>query len=111
MVLRQHVEFHSSSDHKIQPCIHYMETLPSILHEMPWIQHEKHNVCIKFSRDEILLILIFDCLVILQLSDSVKLEGVQKICHQQAIVERGLKCVQLVYGEAGKCLNYKISKF
>ena len=110
-MLRQHVEFHSSSDHKIQPCIHYMETLPSILHEMPWIQHKKHNVCIQFSRDEILLILIFDSSVTLQLSDSVKLEGVQKICHQQAIVERGLKCVQLVYGVAGKCLNYKISKF
>ena len=50
----------------------------------------------------------FDYLVTLQLSDFVKLKDVQEICHQQAVVERGLKCVQLVYGVAGKCLNCTI---
>ena len=45
-----------------------------------------------------MIIVILDRLVTLQL---LKLEGVQKICHQQAIVERELKCVQLVYGVAG----------
>ena len=32
-----------------------------------------------------------------------KLEDVQKICQQQAIVERGIACIQLVYGAAGEC--------
>ena len=96
------MEFHSSSDHKIQPCIHYMETLPSILHEMPWIQQEKHNVCM-LDKSMILLLLIFDCLVTLQLSDIIKLKDVRKRCHQQAILERGLKSVQLIYGVAGEC--------
>ena len=55
-----------------------------------------------------MIAVILDCLVTLQL---LKLKGVQKICHQQAIVERGLKCVQLVYGVAGKCLDYMVSNF
>ena len=47
MLLKQHMDFHSSSDgHEKQPCIHYVETLPSVLQEMPWIQHEKHKVFI-----------------------------------------------------------------
>ena len=44
-MLKQHMDFHASSDHEIQPCIHYMETSSSILHEMPWIQQQKHKVC------------------------------------------------------------------
>ena len=40
-----------------------------------------------------------------QLSDVLKLEDVKKICHQQAVVERGLSCIQLVYGVAGKCMT------
>ena len=63
-----------------------------------------------FTGDKMML-LLFDCLVTLQLSDLVKLKGVQKTCHQRAVVERGLKCVQLVYGEVGKCLNCMISNF
>ena len=53
-----------------------------------------------------MIAVILDCLVTLQLLKS---KGVQKICHQQAIVERGLKCVQLVYGVAGKCLDYMVT--
>lgn len=44
------------------------------------------------------------CLVAsMQLSDisGIK-EEVQKICQQQAIVERGLDCVKVVYGPAGQ---------
>ena len=44
LLLKQHTDFHSSD---CQPCIHYVETLPSVLQEMPWIQHEKHKVCIQ----------------------------------------------------------------
>ena len=45
MLLKQHIDFHSSSDyHEIQPRIHYVQTLPSVLQEMPWIQHEKPKV-------------------------------------------------------------------
>ena len=55
-----------------------------------------------------IIFIMLDCLVTLQ---HLKLKGVQKICHQQAIVERGLKCVQLVYGVAGKCLDYMVSNF
>jgi len=48
MLLKQHMDFHSSSDcRENQPCIHYVETLPSVLQEMPWIQHEKHKVFIQ----------------------------------------------------------------
>ena len=50
-------------------------------------------------------------MVTLQVLDIVKLKDVQKRCHQQAILERGLKCVQLVYGVAGKCLNCMRSNF
>ena len=47
LLLKQHMDFHSTSHyHENQPCIHYVETLPSVLQEMPWIQHEKHKVCI-----------------------------------------------------------------
>ena len=35
-----------------------------------------------------------------------KLEEVQKICHQRAVVERGMACIQLVYGAAGKCMTF-----
>ena len=35
-----------------------------------------------------------------------KLEDVRKICHQQAVVERGIACIQLVYGAAGKCITF-----
>ena len=34
------------------------------------------------------------------------MEEVQKICHQQAVVERGMACIQLVYGAAGKCMTF-----
>ena len=46
------------------------------------------------------------CLVTsMQLSDIAGLkEEVQKICQQQAIVERGLDCVQVVYGAAGQSI-------
>ena len=47
MLLKQHMDIHSSSDYnENQPCIHYLETVPSVLQEMPWIQHEKHKVFI-----------------------------------------------------------------
>ena len=47
MLLKQHMDFDSSSDyHENQPCIHYVETLPSVLHEMAWLQHVKHEVYI-----------------------------------------------------------------
>ena len=41
------------------------------------------------------------------------LEEVRKICHQQAVVERGMACMQLVYGTAGRCMTFffKIAKF
>ena len=40
------MDSHSYSDHKIQPCIHYVETLPSVLQEMPWVHQVKHKVCV-----------------------------------------------------------------
>jgi len=48
MLLKQHIDFHSSSDyHENKSCIHYVQTLPSVLQEMPWIQHEKQKVYIQ----------------------------------------------------------------
>ena len=52
-----------------------------------------------------MVVATFCCLVTGQLSDVMKLEDAQKICHQQAVVERGLSCIQLVYGAAGKCMT------
>ena len=41
--------------------------------------------------------------IAMQFSDVVHhMEEVQKLCHEQAVVRRGLKCVQLVYGSAGE---------
>ena len=41
----------------------------------------------------------------MQFSDVVHhMEEVQRLCHEQAVVKRGLKCVQLVYGSAGECM-------
>ena len=43
--------------------------------------------------------------IAMQFSDVVHhMEEVQKLCHEQAVVKRGLKCVQLVYGSAGECM-------
>jgi len=80
MLLKQHMDFDSSSDyHENQPCIHYVETLPSVLHEMTWLQHVKH-----------------EC------KDVIKsAKEVCEIWNQQGITGRWLACVQLVYGIAG----------
>ena len=100
------MDSHSYSDHRIQPCIHYVETLPSVLQEMPWVHQVKHKVCVIncYRIDCFAVTCKCHCLVAsMQLSDMSGLkEEVQKICQQQAIVERGLDCVKVVYGPAGQ---------
>ena len=44
MLLRQHKDFPSSSDHEIQSCIHYVETVPSVLQDMARVHQVKHKV-------------------------------------------------------------------
>lgn len=124
MLLRQHMEFHSSSDHKITPCIHYVETFPSVLQDMPWVHQEKHKVCACAKQTQWVvlhsLVLLENvspflaipvCLVTsMQLSDVASMrEEVKRICHQQAIVNRRFKCVQVVYGAAGQWLKLQRS--
>lgn len=46
MLLRQHKDFPSSSDHEIQSCIHYVETVPSVLQDMARVHQVKHKVSV-----------------------------------------------------------------
>ena len=113
MLLRQHKDFPSSSDHEIQSCIHYVETVPSVLQDMARVHQVKHKVCVLYRIDSFAIIICVCVLYtidlhslvyfIMQLLDVTSLrKEVQNICHQQAVVEKGLKCVEIVYGAAGQ---------
>ena len=103
MLLRQHVDSHSDNDQNIQSCIHYVETLPSVLQEMPWVHQVKHKVCVINKLDHFAVTITIFFAASTQLSDIAGLkEEVQEICRRQAIVERELECVKVVYGAAGQ---------
>lgn len=97
------MDSHSYNDQNIQSCIHYVETLPSVLQEMPWVHQVKHKVCVINRLDYFAVTITIFLAASNQASDIAGLkEEVQGICQQQAIVERELECVKVVYGAAGQ---------
>jgi len=92
------MDFDSSNDyHENQPCIHYVETLPSVLHEMTWLQHVKHEVCIQITFLEWRNVIFWSFYV--QCTDVIEsVKKVREIWNQQGITGT----VQLVYGIAGQ---------